>query len=99
MTKDYISRGATTYRILQRYHVGITTQIGVRLPRELVEFIDGLVASGEAASRGAVVARALEHERRRLVAQRDAAILAGPGATPDLEDLARHARRTPLVLE
>jgi Arc/MetJ-type ribon-helix-helix transcriptional regulator len=75
----------------------VSTQIAVRLPEELVEFIDHLVADGRATSRAAVVSRALQRERRRELAARDAAIL---GATDneddDLDGLAQHAARTPL---
>ncbi|MHB8317935.1 MAG: ribbon-helix-helix domain-containing protein [Acidimicrobiales bacterium] len=42
----------------------------VRLPEELVEFIDERVGHGEAGSRAAVVTAALERERRRELATR-----------------------------
>ncbi|MGH7733786.1 MAG: YlcI/YnfO family protein [Gemmatimonadales bacterium] len=54
----------------------MSTQIAVRLPDETVAFLDRLVAEGRAASRAALIARALERERRREMAARDAAILA-----------------------
>ena len=69
----------------------MSTQIAVRLPDELVAFVDEVVVSGAARSRAAVVTRALERERRRAVAARDAAILAGAGDDADLVRLARHA--------
>ncbi len=72
----------------------MTTQIAVRLPDDLVAFIDGLVRSGHAASRAAAVARALERERRRQIAERDAAILAQAGRDADLDGLAHHAAKT-----
>jgi Arc/MetJ-type ribon-helix-helix transcriptional regulator len=68
----------------------MTTQIAVRLPDELVAFVDGQVQSGSATSRAAVVARALERERRRLAAERDAAIYAST-TDNDLDDLAAWA--------
>lgn len=77
----------------------MTVQITVRLPDDLVGFLDGLVRTGSAPSRAAAVTRALRHERRRLVAEQDARILA---AVPDGDDpddllaLARYAGRTPL---
>ena len=75
----------------------MSTQIAVRLPEELVEFIDRLVADGRATSRAAVVSRALQRERRREIAARDAAILAAPVTEDDdLDALARHAARIPL---
>ena len=73
----------------------MSTQIAVRLPEELVEFIDRLVSEGRAPSRAAVVSQALQRERRREVAARDAAILAA-AAEDDLDALAEHAARTPL---
>lgn len=72
----------------------MTTQIAVRLPDDLVAFIDGLVRSGDAASRAAVVVRALERERRREIAERDVAILARTGDDADLDRLAHHAAAT-----
>ncbi|MDQ2837843.1 MAG: ribbon-helix-helix domain-containing protein [Actinomycetota bacterium] len=72
----------------------MSKQIAVRLPDDLVEFIDGLVSHGDASSRAAVVSHALDRERRRRVAARDAAILAGVGADPDLDGLAAYAATT-----
>ena len=54
----------------------VSTQIDVRIPDELIEFIDRLVADGRAPSRAAVINRALQRERRREDEARDAAILA-----------------------
>lgn len=42
------------------------------------------------------MARALDRERRREIAARDAAILARTGPEADLDDLAEYATRTPL---
>lgn len=69
----------------------MTKQIAVRLPDELVAFVDGIVDSGAGRSRAAVVARALERERRRANAARDAEILARTGPDPELAGLAEHA--------
>lgn len=74
----------------------MSTQIAVRLPDDLVEFVDSLIADGDATSRAAVVTRALERERRRTVAERDAAILAHTGADADLDSLAQFAAGTPM---
>jgi Arc/MetJ-type ribon-helix-helix transcriptional regulator len=68
----------------------MTKQIAVRLPQELVDFVDEQVGSGAGRSRAAVVARALERDRRRAVAARDATILAGFPPDPDLAGLAEH---------
>ncbi|HYU86112.1 MAG TPA: YlcI/YnfO family protein [Kribbellaceae bacterium] len=74
----------------------MSKQIAVRLPDDLVAFIDHVVESGEASSRAAVVMRALEHERRRDVAARDAAILRRVRSDRDFDRLAEYASRTPL---
>src|SRR5450756_2400433 len=82
--------------ISHRYHSGMSTQIAVRLSDDLVAFVDDLVTQGDATSRAAVVSRALERERRRKVAERDAAILARTGADADLDSLAQYAASTPM---
>jgi Arc/MetJ-type ribon-helix-helix transcriptional regulator len=74
----------------------MTRQIAVRLPDDVVDFIDQLVETGRAKSRAAVVARAVDRERRREIAARDAAILAQVGPDADLDRLAEFASRTPL---
>jgi Arc/MetJ-type ribon-helix-helix transcriptional regulator len=74
----------------------MSKQIAVRLPDDLVAFVDGVVDSGVEASRAAVVTRALERERRRAAAARDAEILARTGADPELDGLAEHAAGLPL---
>jgi Arc/MetJ-type ribon-helix-helix transcriptional regulator len=72
-------------------------QLTVRLPDALVEFIDQQVEHGEASSRAAVVAAALDQQRRREIGERDAAILARAAADgDDLDDLAAFAAQTPL---
>ena len=76
----------------------MSKQIAVRLPDELVEFVDKAVASGAARSRASVVAQALERERRRAAAERDAEILAGTGPDPELAGLAEHAATVPSSL-
>jgi Arc/MetJ-type ribon-helix-helix transcriptional regulator len=69
----------------------MSKQIAVRLPDELVEFVDEIVGSGSGRSRAAVVTRALERERRRVVAERDAEILARTGPDQELAGLAEYA--------
>jgi Arc/MetJ-type ribon-helix-helix transcriptional regulator len=76
----------------------MSTQIAVRLPDEVVEFVDEIVKSGGGRSRAAVVTRALERERRRVVAMRDAEILARTGPDPELAGLAQHAAGLPSAL-
>ena len=46
----------------------MSKQIAVRLADDLVDFVDALVDSGAGRSRAAVVAKALERERRRTIA-------------------------------
>lgn len=67
----------------------MSTQIAVRLPDELVAFLDQTVASGRAPSRAAIVTSAVEREMRRLLAERDAQLLRQHGSTDDLDDLVR----------
>lgn len=71
----------------------MSKQIAVRLPDDLVAFVDELVGTGGEPSRAAVVTRALERERRRRVAMHDAEILARSGPDPVLDGLAQHAAR------
>jgi Arc/MetJ-type ribon-helix-helix transcriptional regulator len=77
----------------------MSKKITVRLPDHLVEFVDGLVAEGDAKSRAAVVTRALERERRRAIAARDVAILVREGDDPDMERLAKYVARLPRDLD
>lgn len=78
----------------------VSTQIAVRLPDEIVAFIDDEVRGQHAHSRAAVVLRALERERRRRLAERDAEILAtNTSATGDLDTLAGHCARTALDID
>ncbi len=76
----------------------MSKQIAVRLPDDLVEFVDEIVGSGAERSRAAVVTRALERERRRVVAAHDAEILARTGADPELAGLAEHAAGSASVI-
>jgi len=69
----------------------MSTQIAVRLPDDMVAFLDGEVSSHRASSRAALVLRALERERRRQVAARDAEILAQVSDQDDVDSLAAYA--------
>jgi len=82
--------------IPMRYHSGMSTQIAVRLADDVVEFIDELVRRGEAKSRAAVVSRALDRDRRRRVAERDATILSREAADTEMDELAQFAATTPM---
>ena len=65
----------------------MSTQIAVRLPEEVVAFLDKAVAEGKATSRAALVSAAVEREMRRQAAETDAAILRKAGAADDLDSL------------
>ena len=65
----------------------MSTQIAVRLPEQVVAFLDKAVAEGKAPSRAALVSIALEREMRRQAAETDAAILRQRGAANDLDSL------------
>ncbi|BBX74369.1 antitoxin [Mycobacterium shinjukuense] len=71
----------------------MSLQIAVRLPEDVVAFIDREVSEDRAPSRAAVVLRALERERRRQIAARDAAILAVTEPDRDLDKLAEHVAK------
>jgi Arc/MetJ-type ribon-helix-helix transcriptional regulator len=74
----------------------MTKQIAVRLPDELVNFLDRMVERGHASSRTAAVAQAVDRERRREIAARDAAILAQAGPDTEFDGLAEFATRIPM---
>ena len=67
----------------------MSTQIAVRLPDEMVAFLDRAVADGRAPSRAALVASAVEREMRRGLAEHDARTLQRSGTADDLDDLVR----------
>lgn len=71
-------------------------QIAVRLPDELVSFLDDAVGEGAAASRAEVIIRALERERRRVIAERDIAKLQAFRGPDELDGLAEYAAGVPL---
>jgi Arc/MetJ-type ribon-helix-helix transcriptional regulator len=74
----------------------MSVQIAVRLPDDIAEFVDEQVRSGAAASRAAIVVRALQRERAREAAEQDARIYADAQPS-DLDDLA--AWSTPQSLD
>lgn len=65
---------------------GMSTQIAIRLPDDLVTFLDERVTAGDATSRAAIVARVLERERYRQLAERDAQIYAEYGDDPEVAE-------------
>jgi Arc/MetJ-type ribon-helix-helix transcriptional regulator len=74
----------------------MTTQIAVRLPDDMVKFVDHLVERGRGSSRAAVIARALDRERRHEMAVQDAVIYAQMGEDADMIDLVRHLSGQPV---
>src|SRR5450755_3873830 len=90
--------GTDSTPIPSRYHFGMSKQIAIRLSDELVDFVDTIVENGDERSRAAVVTRALERERRRMIAAQDAKILDESGPDPDLAALAGHVAGGPIDL-
>ena len=68
----------------------MSTQIAVRLPDELVEYVDALVSDG-AGSRAAVVVRALSLYQQQLRGEQDARILEESGDYDDFDELVSHS--------
>ena len=104
MASAYVGQaGRIPEWLSDEYQIGtirfVSIQIAVRLPDSMVEFLDRLVAEGQATSRASVVERALAREFRRQIAARDAAILAKAGPDPDLDSLADYAVRAPLDVD
>lgn len=62
----------------------MSTQIAVRLPDDLVSYVDGLVDDG-AGSRASVIARALKIYRQQQQAEEDARILEATGDYSDFD--------------
>lgn len=78
----------------------MSKQIAVRLPDEVVEFIDQQVRDHDVPSRAAFVQKALERERRRLIAARDAAVLSQlSGDSDGFDGLAAYAAELDTGLE
>jgi len=66
----------------------MSTQIAVRLPDELVAYVDRAVATGRVKSRAELVARLIERDARRQRAEEDLQRLIKRGAVADPEALA-----------
>lgn len=77
----------------------MTTQIAVRLPDDLVEFLDDEVSGGGASSRAELVTKALRREQRRRRAERDARIYAEHGEDPELDGMFAFLKAQPVKLE
>lgn len=77
----------------------MSKQIAVRLPEDLVEFLDEQVSTGSANSRADAVTRALARERRRHRAAQDLTILLAEREFEDpdrFDDLAEFVRKLPI---
>lgn len=81
---------STSERIPFWYRYGMSTQIAVRLPDDMVRFVDHLIETGRGSSRAAVITRALDRERRHEMAVQDATIYAESGEDTDMTDLVRY---------
>lgn len=65
----------------------MSTQIAVRLPDEVVDYIDGLVGQHIVKSRAEFIAKAIARERRHRGTEADIEILKRVGNDPDLDAL------------
>ena len=68
--------------------LGMSTQIAVRLPDELVAYVDEAVATGRAKSRADLVSRLLARDARRQRAEEDLQRLIDSGSLSDTDALA-----------
>lgn len=67
----------------------MSTQIAVRLPDDLVDYVDSVVRDG-VGSRAEVVKRALHLYRQQQQGERDARILETSGDYDDFDELTGH---------
>lgn len=83
------------YRFTSQFGIMMvmSTQIAVRLPEDIVAFLDSEVSGGRAKSRAQVVLRALEREQRRQLAVRDVELLSD-GAGSDVNIAAAHGKKS-----
>lgn len=78
---------------------GVSTQIAVRLPDEVVEYLDAQVRSGRAKSRAELITRLIGREQRRDRSVADLDRITAAGHHDDLEASVATARRTPLGID
>ena len=83
-------------RITPWDNFGMSRQIAIRLPDDILEFIDQRVAQGVSRSRASVVVQALRREQRLAIAAGDASILAASRGDSDMDGLAEYAARKPM---
>ncbi len=77
----------------------MSKQIAVRLPDELVDYIDELVKASETESRASFLTLAAKRERRRRLGALDAMIYASEGEDPELDGFAAYAAGVELNLD
>ena len=77
----------------------MSKQIAVRLPDDLVSFLDKRVAEGVHASRASILTRELQRLRRRMLAEQDAEIYRRDGEDPDLVELISRSSRLPMDID
>lgn len=79
----------------------MSIQIAIRLPDDVVGYIDAQVQAGRAKSRADVVTRYVERARRRERAERDVEVLLASrsGGVDDLDALVGAAASTALDLD
>jgi Arc/MetJ-type ribon-helix-helix transcriptional regulator len=79
----------------------VSTQIAVRLPDELVAYVDEAVAAGRVRSRAELVARLIERDARRQRAEEDVQRLTERGVLddPELLDIVKSVSDTPLPID
>lgn len=77
----------------------MSTQVTVRLPDDLVAFMDREVAADTVRSRAELVTTALERERRRLAGLRDAEIYARTEPDPEMTAIVEFYAAHPPVLD
>jgi Arc/MetJ-type ribon-helix-helix transcriptional regulator len=77
----------------------MTIQVTVRLPDDLVAFMDEEVAADHARSRADVVARALRRLRRHHIAMKDAEIYAVTEPDADTVAIVEYAGSHPVPLD
>lgn len=84
--------------IPKRYHEEMSTQIAVRLPDDLVAYVDQAVAEGRVKSRAELVTRLIARDARRRRAEEDLQRLIEAGALDDVDAfaMARATSATPL---
>lgn len=71
-------------------------QIAIRIPDDLLAFIDDLVDRGSTSSRASFAREAMERERRRVLAEADIAILRTSTPNDDLDTITRAVSGTSL---